>query len=468
VLFNSIPFLLFFLALWAAVALVPRRREHALLLLASWVFYTSWVPAYTLLLAAEVGAGWWLLQRIVRERERRRWVVAAVLVALVPLGVFKYAGLAAETANPLLAAAFQRTLPVPEFFLPLGISFYSFQMIGLAIDASRGRLAEAPSPSRYALFVSFFPQLIAGPILRGEQLLPQLARGGRRTPERTRRGLWLVALGLVKKAVIADLLLAPFVDRFYAVPGAGSAVYHWVVVYSFAFQIYFDFSGYTDMARGVALVLGYELPFNFHEPYLSRNPAEFWRRWHITLSQWLRDYLYIPLGGNRRGAGRTYGNLLVTMLLGGLWHGATWNFVIWGGLHGIALAVHRRLSGRAREDAPLGLRDLLKVVAMFHFAALVFVFFRAETFPVAVQVLAGLGGTRFAGDVPVLQIGVLLLCALSHALERWARTGGAQRWQERCARHAWGPPVEGLALGGVLALALAAAGQGAAFIYFQF
>ena len=198
------------------------------------------------------------------------------------------------------------------------------------------------------------------------------------TPERTRRGLWLIASGIGKKMILGDFVLAPFVADVFMSPGVANAPVHWLALYSFAFQIYFDFSGYTDMARGLACLLGYELPVNFLEPYLSRNPAEFWRRWHITLSSWLRDYLYVPLGGNRRGRVRTYLNLLATMLLGGLWHGAGWNFLVWGGIHGLLLVAHRAFAGRTpTQDAPLAWRDAPKLVVCFHAVILPWVFFRA-------------------------------------------------------------------------------------------
>lgn len=217
-----------------------------------------------------------------------------------------------------MEAGFGYAPPIPDVFLPLGISFYSFQIIALAVDSYRDARSAPRSLSLYALFITFFPQLIAGPILRGPQLLPQLLEGARFSSQRRNRGLVLCAVGLIKKMVFADFLLGPFVNSIFAEPGIANAAFHWAAMYAFSFQIYFDFSGYSDMARGLALLMGFELPLNFEEPFLSRNPSELWRRWHITLSQWLRDYLYLPLGGNRSGAARTYLNLMLTMLLGGL------------------------------------------------------------------------------------------------------------------------------------------------------
>jgi D-alanyl-lipoteichoic acid acyltransferase DltB (MBOAT superfamily) len=351
--------------------------------------------------------------------------------------------------------------------LPLGISFFTFQMMALVIDVYRKQLEPVRSFREYALFVAFFPQLIAGPILRGRQLLPQLRRGGVRTAERDRRAIWLLASGLAKKAVLADFLLAPFVDRVFAEGYAGSAASHLVGVYSFAFQIYFDFSGYTDMARGLALLLGFELPLNFREPYLSRNPREFWRRWHITLSRWLRDYLYIPLGGNRRGRARSLANLSVTMLLGGLWHGAAWTFVIWGGFHGALLALHRWLGRPQRADErPLAWRDVPSILLTFHAVCLLWVFFRAPSFDAALGYLERLSSADYATGWPLAQLAVVASCAGLHVAERFARTHleAIRRWLDA----PWGGAVEGALVGGVAALAIVAGGAGGEFIYFQF
>jgi D-alanyl-lipoteichoic acid acyltransferase DltB (MBOAT superfamily) len=353
--------------------------------------------------------------------------------------------------------------------LPLGLSFYSFQILALQIDACRGHAPAPPSLARYALFVAFFPQLVAGPILRGGEFLPQLERGGQIDAERTRRGLWLLAAGVVKKVILGDYLLAPFVDDVYAHPGVAPAPVQLLATYSFAFQIYFDFSGYTDMARGMACLLGFELPLNFREPYLSRSPAEFWRRWHMTLSRWLRDYLYIPLGGNRLGPSRTRRNLLLTMLLGGLWHGAGWTFLVWGGLHGLLLVAHRRLYRGAREavERPLALRDAPRVVLLFHAVCLLWVFFRAPDLGAALAVLARLFGGSYAVDWPLLPALWVALCAALHGLERWGRPR-LPGLRAALGEGALGGLLEGLALGAVAALALAASGVGAEFIYFQF
>jgi D-alanyl-lipoteichoic acid acyltransferase DltB (MBOAT superfamily) len=466
-LFNSFQFALFFALVLLLHRTLPRRLRNGLLLAASLVFYSLWVPSYLFLLLADIGVNYALIRTIARGRHRRLALGTSAVVILGLLAGFKYAALAIETIAPALRAGFGFDPPIPEIFLPLGISFFSFQMLGLAIDVYRGDIEAPESLSRYALFVSFFPQLIAGPILRGSEFLPQLTRGAAPNAERTQRGLWLIACGLAKKVILADYLLAPFVDDVFRVPGIGSPAFHWIAAFSFAFQIYYDFSGYTDMARGIALLLGFEIPVNFLEPYLSRDPAEFWRRWHITLSSWLRDYLYIPLGGNRRGESRTLVNLLLTMLLGGLWHGAAWNFVIWGGLHGVLLMIHREF-GRSRDaDREIGLRDVPRIGATFVLVSVAWVFFRAPSFEEANLFLLGMVGAGTGTGWPLFQTGVVTLCGALHVLERVLRVRGAAI-RAALSQPFWGPIVQAAGLGLVVGLAIAVGGAGGEFIYFQF
>lgn len=467
-LFNSPQFVLFFALVLLLYCSLPRGWRNPLLLGASLVFYTLWFPAYLLLLLSDILVNYALLCAMQRSRRKRPYLVVSIVFTVGLLATFKYAALAVETAAPLLRAGFGFEPPLPEVFLPLGISFYSFQILALVIDSYRGTLEPPRSLARYALFVSFFPQLIAGPILRGSQLLPQLARGGQMSRERTRRGLWLVASGVTKKVVFADFLLSGYVNDAFSTPELGGAAIHLVALWSFAFQIYFDFSGYTDMARGIALLLGFELPFNFLEPYLARNPAEFWRRWHITLSRWLGDYLYIPLGGNRRGTARTYANLMTTMLLGGLWHGAAWNFVIWGGLHGLLLVLHRRFGRRSGDiHAPFSAGDVLRIIVLFNAVSLIWVFFRAPTFESACVFLSALfTGTEESGW-PLMQTSIVVLCMLLHVAERLVRIHLSEI-QAFFARPWWGAIAEGLALGGLVGLSVATSGTGVEFIYFQF
>ena len=467
-LFNSLQFAVFFALTLLLYRNLPRRWRNPVLLGASLVFYTLWIPPYLLLLLSDICVNYALLRAMQRSRKPRLYLVSAIVFTLGLLGGFKYAALAVETVAPLLRAGFGFEPPLPEIFLPLGISFYSFQILALTIDCYRGNIEPPRSLGRYALFVSFFPQLIAGPILRGSDLLPQLARGGRTSPERTRRGLWLLASGMTKKVVLADFLLSGYVNDVFSVPEVGGVPIHLVALWSFAFQIYFDFSGYTDMARGLALLMGFELPFNFLEPYLARNPAEFWRRWHITLSRWLGDYLYIPLGGNRRGMSRTYANLMLTMLLGGLWHGAAWNFVVWGGLHGLLLVIHRRFGSRSGDiRAPFSAGDVFRIVLLFNAVSVIWVFFRAPSFESAWIFLSAPfeGAAEFGW--PLMQTSIVALCGLLHVAERLVRVH-LPEIQAFLARAWWGAIAEGLAMGSLVALTVAASGVGVEFIYFQF
>jgi alginate O-acetyltransferase complex protein AlgI len=466
-LFPTAQFAVFFAVLMLFHRLVPSSWRTGLLLGASLLFYTLWYPAYLVLLLGDIGVNFLLLRGIVGGRRPRFFLAVSILLTLGLLAFFKYAAFLVGSAAPFLEAGFGWSPPLPEIFLPLGISFYSFQIVALAIDAYRDPKRGLPPLSRYALFVSFFPQLIAGPILRGPELLPQLAVGGQQTPERRRRGAWLIGSGLVKKVVFADFLLSEYVDTVFGSAGVASAAFHWVAMYAFAFQLYFDFSGYTDMARGLALLLGFELPFNFREPYLSRNPSEFWQRWHMTLSRWLRDYLYIPLGGNRRALARTLANLLVTMVLGGLWHGAAWTYVIWGALCGAILIVHRLVGGRGAAEAPLAVRQLPSVLLHFTAFSLTLVFFRAESAGEAVDFLGAMFQGGQVSGWPVAQSGVVALCILFHGLERFARPR-LPGWRASVQRRPWGPALEGAVLGVIFGLAVAASGVGGEFIYFQF
>jgi D-alanyl-lipoteichoic acid acyltransferase DltB (MBOAT superfamily) len=467
-LFNTLPFAVFFCVVLLAHRLVPREARNGVLLVASLVFYTLWLPAYLLLLLGDVLVNYLLLQRMVKSERPKLYLTLSVVFTLCVLGGFKYATMVVTTLTPLLDGLFGFEPPLPEVFLPLGISFYSFQLLALTIDTYRGQIEPIHSFRRYLLFISFFPQLIAGPILRGHEFLPQLETGGETSFERTRRGLWLIATGLFKKVVLADFLLSTFVNDRFNEDLVGSTPFLLVGIYSFAFQIYYDFSGYTDMARGMALLMGFELPLNFSEPYLSRNPSEFWRRWHITLSRWLQDYLYIPLGGNRMGSFLTYRNLMITMLLGGLWHGASWNFVIWGGLHGLILVMHRRFGKPPPSlDAKMGPLDYAKAALLFHVVCVIWVFFRAETFDGAVHYLELMLTSGNTIGWPVLQTTIVVLCVALHVLERAARLH-APALRERMGAGPLPALAEGVVFGLVVGTAIMVSGAGGEFIYFQF
>jgi D-alanyl-lipoteichoic acid acyltransferase DltB (MBOAT superfamily) len=466
-LFNSLQFAIFLAAVLVAHRALPRRARIPLLLAASLLFYAFWYPPYLLLLLADVLVNYALLRAMARSPRPRIFLATSIVFTLGILAFTKYAGFVVETSLPALDLLFGVAPPIPEILLPLGISFYSFQIVALSVDTYRGRVEPVRRLSQYTLFICFFAQLIAGPILRGKQLLPQIEAGGLVTRDRTRRGVWLLASGVAKKVLLADFLLAGFVAEVFAAPGLASAPFHLVALYSFAFQIYFDFSGYTDMARGMALLLGFELPPNFREPYLSRNPAEFWRRWHITLSQWLRDYVYVPLGGNRRGPRRALINVAITMLLGGLWHGAGWNFVVWGGLHGILIIAHRLLAGGRSVEREVSLRDVPQTLLFFHAVCALWVFFRAPTFDEALLFYKGLLGMGSHSGWPLLQSAIVLLCFALHVSERWVRVR-LPVLRASVERGPRGAALEGGVLGVLFALAVAVAGAGGEFIYFQF
>src|SRR5882757_5400938 len=341
-LFSSYAFLFQFLPVVALAFAVARRYSPRCgiwaLAFASLIFYGAWKPVYLLLLIASIGVNFWLGLKMEDPLRRRRIGTLGVTLNLALLCYFKYTNFLFDSLTALTGAP----LPFVNVILPLGISFFTFQQIAYLVDVMRGARVERDLVS-YTLFVSFFPHLIAGPLVHHAEMIPQFkrARSGR-SAVLAARGLAIFAAGLFKKVVIADNL-AQFVTPVFAHLDAGGGVttpWAWLSTLAYALQIYFDFSGYSDMAVGLALLFGIRLPVNFRSPYKAASIIEFWRRWHITLSRFLRDYLYIPLGGNRLGEQRRYINLMATMLLGGLWHGAGWNFIIWGGLHGIYLCIN--------------------------------------------------------------------------------------------------------------------------------
>jgi len=345
-LFNTTRFFVFLTVVLALFYALPQRFRKYLLLAASYFFYASWNPKFVALLLAltaiDYTAGLWL-ERSTESVRRRTILIASLTANLGFLGFFKYYNFAAGNIAWALGK------PAHSFWLdivlPLGISFHTFQSISYVVDVYRGQQRAVRSPVDYALFICFFPQLVAGPIVRARDFFRDLYHWRAPAAEEVSRGLFLIALGLTKKMAFADQFAAvanAYFGDLAANPGRLTA---WCGVFAFGMQIYFDFSGYTDMAIGMAKLLGFHFPVNFRRPYLARSITDFWHRWHISLSTWLRDYLYIPLGGNRHGRWMTYRNLMLTMLLGGMWHGASWNFLIWGGYHGALLSVERAIRG---------------------------------------------------------------------------------------------------------------------------
>ena len=419
--FASPVFIIFFAVVLAGAALLQRlktpRPRELFLLLASYFFYGWWDWRFCFLLLGVTAASYLTALR----RESKAACAVGIIVPLAVLGFFKYFNFFLDS----LAAVMGRPVGTLRIILPVGISFYTFQALSYVIDVRRGKLPVERDFVRLALYLSFFPQLVAGPIVRAADFLPQLREDRRTTLKGLERGLQLMAFGLFKKIVIADHL-SVFVDDVFFAPAA----FHWatilLAVVSYSIQIYFDFSGYSDIAIGCARCLGYDFRPNFDLPYISGSVTEFWRRWHISLSTWLKEYLYIPLGGNRKGTARRYVNLMITMLLGGLWHGASWTFVFWGGLHGAALCVDKLLPRRGRETA---LSRMAGVVVTYCFVAFAWIFFRADTFSTAWQVIRGI----FTGQDGIVQpffwsfVALILLGASTAAAVIHARRTHAPR-----------------------------------------
>ena len=473
-LFNSLAFLVFFPTFFAAYLATRGRLRLWLTLVASYFFYAWWNWRLLPLLWFQTGLDFFVARRLhgmTDSSARRRLLALSLGTNLSLLGFFKYFHFGIESARLALRAV---GVDVPEvtlaIVLPVGISFYTFQSMSYVIDVYRGEIEPEPSLLRFATAVAMFVHLVAGPIVRARHLLPQLRSDRVFDAEVATAGFEQALWGFFKKVAIADSL-APLVDPQFAAPALHDGVSLLLAVYLYAFQIYCDFSGYTDIALGLAKVLGYDLGVNFDRPYFATSFSDFWRRWHISLSSWLRDYLYISLGGNRRGVARTYANLLVTMLIGGLWHGASWTFVAWGGLHGLYLVGERALRpalsrGVARLRVPRWAVDLLAGLAVFHAVSFAWIFFRAQSFGAAAAVIRGIAGAGSLSFAPVqnkfLAVKALGLVALLVGVEAASLRGLAAPLRAR--------PGLRLASAALVLWGIALLGtfSGANFIYFQF
>ena len=389
-IFNSGLFLFLFSGfLWIYITLSKTHKPKLIFVtLFSLYFYYKSSGAYFILLLFATAIDFTLAKLIYTSKDqwyRKFYIIVTLVVNLGMLGYFKYTNFLFDSFFSLSGQDFQ---PL-DIFLPVGVSFFTFQSLSYTLDVYRGNLKPVDNILDYAFFVSFFPQLVAGPIVRASDFLPQIYRPTIVTQEMFGRGVFLIGCGLFKKAVISDYISINFVDRVFDAPMLYSGVENLLAVYGYALQIYCDFSGYSDMAIGLALLLGFRFPLNFNSPYQSRNITEFWRRWHISLSSWLRDYLYISLGGNRKSEVRTYINQMITMLLGGLWHGASWRFIIWGALHGFALTIHKFY--RSRSPRSSGHRNQWKKIASifvtFHFVCFCWIFFRAANIATVGEIL---------------------------------------------------------------------------------
>lgn len=464
--FNSPEFLFFLpcvLILYTLVFHRDRWRE-IVLLTASYLFYMSWNWKYGGLLALSTLVDY-TVGRLIAGEQRPQVKKAILAISLTSnlglLAVFKYYNFFVDLAGPAVGQfGWNLAWMHHELLLPVGISFYTFQTMSYTIDLYRGENVLEKDLLRFAVFVAFFPQLVAGPIVRAKQFLPQLRGFPNVLADRFHDGLLLVFRGLLKKVVIADLLASLAVDKVFADPGAYSSWDLLFALYGYTFQIYNDFSGYSDIAIGVAKMLGFDLPLNFNRPYLSHNAREFWTRWHISLSSWLRDYLYIPLGGNRGGWLRVRLNLMLTMLLGGLWHGAALHFIFWGAYHGVLLILAR--SAPRYEDQAPTLSTRLRQLGCFHLIVFGWLLFRVPDIHIFVDYLQGFtrltSGTQLSG----VFYGVLAATAVSHVVPKRKVEWLSQWFLARPV------PMQAALYATLLLLFCGLTFEAPSFIYFQF
>lgn len=475
--FSSPSFLLFFAVLMLFYAGARNYRERAaVILVGSLIFYASWKPVYLILLMVSVSLNYLIYTGLSATRSKRL-LMGGLVLNLGFLGVVKYLGMVLESLLGLGTWLEMPLIGAPpgwvDWALPLGISFYTFHMLSVMIDVYRGEWTHRISFRAWWLYVTFFPHMIAGPILRASELVEQLESLQPLKAKYIQLGAFIFMAGLIKKVVFADNL-APVADELFTHPEALDFYTAWLAATAFALQIYFDFSGYSEMAIGLALALGVVLPRNFLHPYTSHSVREFWQRWHITLSRWLRDYLYISLGGSRRGKPRNLANLLITMLLGGLWHGAAWTFVFWGFLHGTYLVLHRLLLDMYARIGVLEGSNTSRVLSWLGWPVtlalvwLTWVFFRASTFHDAWIMTAAMVGLSSATEGPAVRNYVqvlvwlsLLLTLLEPRIER-SLTLGLQRWEQLHFT------VRGTAYAGIVLAMIFFGGSSQKFIYFDF
>ncbi len=422
-LFSSGTFWALFLVFMPVYGMLRRRFWQMVVFVVAFNFFFYYKSSgiFVCLLGATSAVDWLLSKAIARpgasRRVRRLCVAASLLTSLGILAYFKYANFFLWNINAMVGSNFQ---PL-DLVLPVGISFYTFQSVSYIIDVYKGRVAPTATWLEYAFFLSFFPALVAGPIVRADYFLPQIRENRHATRSEVYTGLWLIILGVVKKAIIADYI-AQYNDLIFQTPGGYSGFETLMGIIGYTMQIYCDFSGYSDMAIGIALIMGFKLAKNFDFPYKARNLTDFWRRWHISLSTWLRDYIYIPLGGNRKGTARTYLNNFATMLIGGLWHGAAWKFVFWGAMHGAGLAVHKAskpVLGRIGDSWPVRAASWLVTMT---FVALLWVFFRADSWADSWTVVSSVFRDFSAAYIPAfaaarsLWLILMLVIVVSHCL----------------------------------------------------
>jgi len=471
--FNSLTFGVFFVVVLGLYYLVPMswRGRKIMLLLASYVFYAAWNPPFVLLLMGSTVIDWWVAARMAATTSagrRRALLLISLVFNLGVLAFFKYGGFLLDNFDHLAALFGVHYQPVAwNIILPIGISFYTFLTLSYTIDVYYREMEPVESLLDYAFFITFFPHLVAGPIIRARDFLPQCRTPRRADADQMGWGLTLMTIGLFEKVFLADTLMAPAADLVYDSANRAGFLDAWLGTLAFSAQIFFDFAGYTTCAIGAALCLGFVLTDNFHFPYGAIGFSDFWRRWHMSLSTWLRDYLYLPLGGNRKGPRRTRVNLMLTMLLGGLWHGAAWRFVVWGGLHGSYLVAERAARARWGDLRAWGVRGMRPALALGTYAlvCMTWVFFRATTLGDAASVsgamLAGGEDRHLLGRMDRASIlAVTVLLVGTHYLMR--DTTLEDVW--RRVPH-WARPL--LLASMILTISLIT-GDERAFIYFQF
>lgn len=389
--FDSLTFAVFLLVVLSLFHFSPGWKfKKAILLVSSYLFYAAWSPPFVILIWISTIADFFIAKTIadsVSLIKKKVFLILSLVINLGILGYFKYADFLVQTFCELLLSVGVEYSPVTsKILLPVGISFYTFQTLSYTLDVYRKKITPTDSLLDFSLFVTFFPQLVAGPIVRAVDFLPQCIEEKKLSFPGVSWGAALIIFGLFQKTVLADALFSPVVDEFFSGQISLSALDNWVSVFCFSMQIYYDFAGYSLCAIGGALMLGFSLPDNFKSPYAALGISDFWRRWHISLSTWLRDYLYIPLGGNKEGVSRLYRNVFITMLLGGLWHGASWNFVIWGGVHGILLIIDRWLKARNYFRLP----KVIILIITFVVVSVVWVPFRSSDFITTMGLLESL------------------------------------------------------------------------------
>ena len=470
-LFNSLEFIVFGLIFFACWPLLRKRNNTRWIYLtaASFFFYGWWDWRFLLLILGSGFIDFFAALAMLRWPARRRLLLVMSLLGNVgSLAAFKYLDFFIGNVNALTGLfGGQTSLPLAHLILPVGISFYTFQSMSYTIDVYRGRLTPTRNVFHFFAYLAMFPQLVAGPIVRAADLLPQLKRPGRTTEAMRWDGLCLLASGYFKKVVVADTIARYVTLAFQADVPAQSCSYWWVVMVMFAFQIYCDFSGYSDIARGLAKWMGYEFPLNFDHPYVSRSLQEFWSRWHMSLSTWFRDYVYIPVGGSRGGGAKSHRNMWLTMLVSGLWHGASWTFVVWGAVHALYLSVERLTRWPKRIGNIPGGKHLAGLT-VFVLVLLAWVFFRAQSFGQALTNLGRMFDFTHADLAAVRELihpKALLVTGVMVLRQLYVYLG---LHESKWARSRWAAAARPVGVAVLLVLCLFMRGPGTAFIYFQF